>query len=371
MYKRLFFLIGTLTIHFSGISQSAPIDAKATLATRHLYQQLWKLRQKGIMFGQQDALAYGLNADKTRWIGDANRSDVKTVTGDFPAVIGYDLGKIEFDSVSNLDGVPFSKIRQDIQNTHQRGGLNTISWHLNNPTDPNKTSWDKADSTIAKIFSDPKALQTYNSWLDKVANFLASLKDTKGQPIPVLFRPFHEHTGSWFWWGAGFCSPEQYKKVWRYTVSYLKDTKGLHHLLYAYSTDRFESQANYLERYPGDDMVDLIGFDYYHRDAPKSNDEFKKQLSRMVHTLEAIADKKRKLTAITEMGLEQITVDNWWTSIVWETIKDSHLSYMLVWRNGRSDHFYSPYQGHTSAPDFIKFYNLPQTLFSKDVKVLK
>jgi mannan endo-1,4-beta-mannosidase len=55
----------------------------------------------------------------------------------------------------------------------------------------------------------------------------------------------------------------------------LKDTKGLHHLLYAYSTDRFESEAHYLERYPGDDVVDLIGFDYYHRDAPKSNDEFK------------------------------------------------------------------------------------------------
>lgn len=350
--------------------QGQPIDPKATAETQKLYQKLWKIRQKGVMFGQQDALAYGLNADATRWIGDEGRSDVKAVVGDYPAVIGYDLGRIEFDSVRNLDGVPFSKIKKDIEDTYKRGGLNTISWHLNNPVDPTRSSWDKADSTIKHLFENPQALQTYTLWLDKVATFVTNLKGSKGELVPVLFRPFHEHTGSWFWWGANYCTPTEYQKIWHFTVDYLMNKKGVHNILYGYSTDRFTSKEHYLERFPGDDNVDLIGFDFYHRNAPASNETFKKEAIRMVETLKTIGTEKQKLTAITEMGLEQITVADWWTGIVWPIIQKSDLSYILVWRNGRPDHFYAPYQGQQSAKDFVMFYRLPQTLFTKDVKKL-
>jgi mannan endo-1,4-beta-mannosidase len=365
MKKKILFLL-ILVIH----QVSAQTDKEATLQTRNLFKNLKKLSKKGVMFGQQDALAYGLNQDGSRWIGENKRCDVRTVTGDYPAVVGYDLGKLEHDSTQNLDGVPFQLIRQNIQETYARGVVNTISWHLDNPSNPKKSSWDKADSTIKHIFSDNKTLQTYSSWLDKVAAFSQSLRGKNGELIPIIFRPFHENTGSWFWWGAEHCSPEEYKKLWRFTVEYLRDKKGVHNILYAYSPDYFSSKQHYLDRFPGDDLVDVLGFDMYHRNAPESNDAFKKDMLRMVGHLKEIADEKKKVYAITEMGLEKVTEANWWTNIVSPIIQNSGLSYVLVWRNGRPDHFYAPYKGQISESDFMKFYQLPETLFSKDVKKL-
>lgn len=362
MKKNILFLL-IFMIH----QISAQTDKNATLQTTNLYQNLKKIVQKGVMFGQQDALAYGLNQDGSRWIGEKRRSDVKTVTGDYPAVIGYDLGKLEFDSTNNLDGVPFSAIRKNIQETYARGGVNTVSWHFNNPTAPKKTTWDKADSTIKHLFANKKFIRNYSSWLDKVAAFSKSLKGSKGELIPIIFRPFHEHTGSWFWWGAGHCSPEEYKKMWRFTVTYLRDKKGVHNILYAYSTDHFDSKKHYLERFPGNDLVDLIGFDMYHRNAPASDEAFKKDMLRMINELKEMATEKKKIYAITEMGLEKVTEADWWTNIVLPVIHNSGLSYALVWRNGRPDHFYAPYKGQLSEADFVKFYQLAETLFSKDV----
>jgi len=67
------------------------------------------------------------------------------------------------------------------------------------------------DPTIQRMFSDPAAMQRYDSWLDKVANFMTSLKGANGKPIPMVFRQLHEHTGSWFWWGRDHVSLEDYK----------------------------------------------------------------------------------------------------------------------------------------------------------------
>jgi mannan endo-1,4-beta-mannosidase len=112
------------------------------------------------------------------------------------------------------------------------------------------------------------------------------------------------------------------------------------------------SKAHYLERYPGNDFVDLVGFDIYHRNAPASNEAFKKDLARMISTLQEVARENKKLSAITEMGQEQLTEKYWWTEIVVPAVENTRLSYLLVWRNGRPDHFYAPFEGQQTAEDF-------------------
>ena len=224
MYKRLFFLIGTLTIHFSGISQSAPIDAKATLATRHLYQQLWKLRQKGIMFGQQDALAYGVN-----WRYEEGRSDIKDVTGDHPAIYGWDLGGTEHNSPNDIDGVPFDKMKKWISEIYNRNGVNTISWHMDNPF-TGKNAWDITPNSFASILPKGTKHDLYKKWLDNSIVFFNSIKGKDGKKVPILFRPFHELTGNWFWWCQNNGSPEEYCKLWKFTVDYLKN-KGVEYAI--------------------------------------------------------------------------------------------------------------------------------------------
>lgn len=97
-----------------------------------------------------------------------------------------------------------------------------------------------------------------------------------------------------------------------------------------------------------------MGFDLYHRNAPASNEAFKADFKRMVTTLQEVATENNKPCAVTEMGLEKVSEANWWTDIVLPVVQDTKLSYFLVWRNGRPDHYYAPFEGQKSAVNFMK-----------------
>jgi len=339
----------------------------ATEETQNLYSNMKRLSKDGLMFGHQDDLAYGVG-----WKYETGRSDVKEVAGAYPAVAGWDLGHLELGQQINLDSVPFDRIRDFAAQVYAQGGVNTFSWHLNNPLDPAKTSWDPMDSTIHRMFNDPQAMKRYESWLNEIATFMKSLKGTRGELIPVIFRPLHEHTGGWFWWGRPHTSPEDYVKLWRFTVDYLRK-HGANNLLYAYSTDGFTSREDYMDFYPGDEYVDILGFDIYHRlsaDSTKNDSgsiAFVQDARRMVETLRQIGQEKHKVWALTETGLEALPVPDWWTNTLLPIIKDAGLSYVLVWRNGRPDHYYAPYPGQQSAQDFKEFISKPSILLMDDV----
>jgi mannan endo-1,4-beta-mannosidase len=169
-------------------------DEKATQETQNLYQNLAKAQKKGYFIGHQDDLAYGVY-----WKYQQGRSDVKEVVKDHPAVYGWELGDLELGKAENLDGVPFGKMKEFIKEGYRRGGIITISWHSNNPI-TGGNAWDFSNTSIKSILKGGDKHSVFLSYLDKVADFLADLKDDKGTPIPILWRPFHEHTGTWFWW---------------------------------------------------------------------------------------------------------------------------------------------------------------------------
>lgn len=339
----IFILLG-LGLSFA---QNLPIDSKANLLTKNLYKNLQNIDSQGIMFGHQDDLAYGVN-----WKYEEGNSDIKLVSGQYPAVFGWDLGHIELDKAENLDNVPFHKMREFIQSVYEWGGINTISWHLNNPVN-GQSSWDKT-ITVKHLLPNGSHHQMYKKWLNKVAKFFKSLKDKNGNTIPIIFRPYHEHTGSWFWWGRGFCTPDEYKALWQMTIKYFRSQK-VNNLLYAYSTDYFANEADYLERYPGDEWVDILGFDFYHRNAPQSNNKFIEEVQRMVKTVQNLANQKKKVAAWTETGLEGLPISNWWTEVLLKAIQDSQIAYVLVWRNANEKHFFAPYPAQISAEDFKLF----------------
>ena len=338
-----------------------PSDPKATAETIKLYQKMLQLQSKGMMFGHQDDLPYG-----TTWYDVEGRSDVKEVCGDYPAVFGWELGHLELDHAYNLDSVKFSKISGWIKQMDHQGAINTISWHFTNLL-TGGAAWDNSSKkTVASILPGGEKNTLYNQYLDKLATFMLGLKTDKGTFIPILFRPFHEHTGSWFWWGKDLCTVAEYKALWRYTVTYLRDTKNIHHLLYSYSTDRFASAEDYLERYPGDDLIDLLGFDLYDR-----RPEYSATLGNCAKMLSKIGAEKGKIVAVTEAGGSIATDTDWWTTVLLETLRPYNMSYVLVWRNAyksTKEIAYAPEKGAPSAPDFVKFYNDPKTLFLKDIK---
>jgi mannan endo-1,4-beta-mannosidase len=330
-----------------------PSDVKATSATRFLYLNMQKLQSQATMFGHQDDLAYGLG-----WKGDPGRSDVKSVTGAYPAVYGWDLGHIEMGSDNNLDTVSFSKMKTYIKEVYLRGGINTLSWHLNNPVN-GKTAWDTTN-TVSQIIPGGKYHQKFISYLDKVAAFINDLRGADGEMIPVLFRPYHENTGSWFWWGEGNCNAADYKTLWRFTVDYLRHKKQLHNLLFVYSPSRFNSQVHYLERYPGDDYVDIVGFDTYSK--PKEYD-YVSTVDKQLADLKQVAMQHHKIAALTETGNITIPQADWWTKTLLPMLKKYNVSYVLVWRNARLDHYYAPFPGQISEVDFKLFYQDQNIIF--------
>jgi hypothetical protein len=347
-------------------AQEFPSDKDATRETVNLYRNLKRLLNKGIMFGHQDDLAYGVG-----WKYEEGRSDIKDVAGDYPAVYGWELGRIELDNAVNLDSVPFDKMKQFIHDGYERGGVITISWHLNNPL-TGKTAWDPAPGTVASVLPGGEKHELYKSWLDKIAAFMLSLKGSRGENIPVIFRPFHELNGSWFWWGGKNCTPDELKQLYRFTETYLRKVKNVHNLLYAYNTDKFYSREEYLEKYPGDEWIDIIGFDIYQANNTATNEDFARDANAMLAKLDSIAIEKNKIPALTEFGYNGLSDSTWWTSTFLKAIVSHKIAYALAWRNaginqeGKYD-FYVPYNGQVSARDFIKFYNNDKILFQKDV----
>ncbi|WP_246228665.1 glycoside hydrolase family 26 protein [Paraflavitalea devenefica] len=355
------------------MAQDHPADPQATKETVNLYHNLKKLVNSGVMFGHQDDLAYGVG-----WKYVAGKSDVKEAAGDYPAVYGWDLGGLELDNPNNLDGIPFKKMRQYIKEGYERGGVITISWHARSPLGAAKGAWDTTHGTVASILPGGDHHLLYKEWLDKVAAFLLSLKGSKGELIPVLFRPYHELTGNWFWWCRNACTPFEFKTLWRFTIYYLQQEKKVHNLLYVYNTaGDVKTKEEFLERYPDDDMVDMVSFDAYQYEDPRTNDWFVKNTSRVLGLLVEIAQEKNKLSAFAETGYEAIPYANWWTETLLKAIGDHKISYVLVWRNhgfaewNKKWHYYAPYKGQTSEADFIRFYQLDRTLFEKDVAAKK
>jgi len=342
-------------------------DKKSTKETFLLYKKLNQLVKKGYLFGHQDDLAYGVN-----WKYENNRSDIKEVAGDYPAVYGWDIAGLEKDDANNIDGVPFDKMKHYIKEANERGGISTISWHFDNPA-TGKNAWDNTPNSLKTILPGEKNHEKFTSWLDKAANFFLSLKDKKGKNIPILFRPYHELTGGWFWWGKGNGTPEDFKAAWKFTFEYLQK-KGVHNLIYVYNTSSFSSKEDYLANYPGDNYVDILSFDSYQNSDDKSGEKFISEVQNQLKIVNEIGIEKHKLIAVAEAGYEAIPDAKWWTGTLTKAIGDYKLSYVLLWRNHgwqekeQKMHYYVPYSGQISEKDFVDFYNLDKTLFEKDIK---
>ncbi|MBS7254441.1 glycoside hydrolase family 26 protein [Flavobacterium branchiicola] len=378
MKKNIFTLIAAVFIGTSCSSKTITTDTnlslsdkKATPETVALYKKLNLLTQKGYLFGHQDDLAYGV-----KWKYEKGKSDVKEVTGDYPAIYGWDIAGLEKDDVNNIDGVPFDKMKQYIKEANERGGISTISWHFDNPA-TGKNAWDNTSNAINTILPGGENHKKFTSWLDKASNFFLSLKDKKGKNIPILFRPYHELTGGWFWWGKGNATPEEFKAIWKFTFEYLQK-KGVHNLIYIYNTGSFSSKEDFLNQYPGDEYADILSFDSYQNTDDKDGKKFTTEVQKQLKIINEIGVEKHKLIAIAEAGYEAIPDPKWWTGTLNNAIGDYKISYVLLWRNHgwqekeQKMHYYVPYSGQVSEKDFIDFYNLDKTLFEKDLqKALK
>lgn len=279
--RRIGFVVVGLLLLASGCRTLGPpdeerpslVDPDASDETRALYYNLHRLSAEATLFGHHDDLAYGVHWTIEDGLAqDTLTSDVERVTGAYPAVYGWDVARVvdwtdeSDDPEDDENDKEKERVRNWILEGYDRGGVITMPWHMDNPVSGGN-SWDTTRA-VAKMLPDSSHHEIYVDKLDQFAAFAKSLETGfwswlgLGHEVPIIFRPFHEMNGHWFWWGVA--SPEDFKALWRFTVEYLRDEKELDNLLYAYSPDIFDSRDDYLEHYPGDEYVDVLGYDDYH-----------------------------------------------------------------------------------------------------------
>lgn len=337
-------------------------DKQATEETKALYSNLWTIGQKGFMFGHHDDLMYG-----RKWYNEPGRSDTKDVCGDYPAVYSLDFAEL---SDNRHEGNEETAIRRRcILEARERGMVITACAHWNNPL-TGGTAWDNTSNDVAKeILSEGSPTnKKFTEWLDRMADFVLGLKDSQGKQIPIIFRPFHEHTQTWSWWGSRCTTEQQFIDLWRFTINYLTAKRGVHQLIFAISPqiDSQKSESEFLFRWPGDDYVDVIGMDCYQGLSPTV-------FAANIKTICKISRDKSKPCCVSETGVEGFTATDYWTKQILTPATGRTLSYIVTWRNKfvagdySDNHYYSVWKGHPSEKDFLKFYKSSITFFCNDL----
>lgn len=354
------------------------VDKNATNETAALFYNLKKISKTNILFGHQDDTKRGVTDANTQWANEEHitphpsneKSDVKEVTGAYPAVYGHDFQHIaDFLSGGWFD-YERDKARQLTIEAYNRGGINTYSWHYDNPVTQTDGSfyWENSKvEAVTHILPGGSKHDVFKNSLKEVADYAKTLVGANGKLVPVIFRPFHEMDGGWFWWGATHCTAEQYKQLYQFTVKYLRDDLGVRNFIYAWSPDRnFNSLSEYLQRYPGDEYVDLVGCDNY--------EDLKVGVNYTIPSskLKIVSDyaiSKNKVAALTETGLQNLAKTDWYTQSLLKALTNQkvEIAYVLIWANTKSA-YWTPYKGHAAEADFISFKNNPYLIFSDKLK---
>jgi mannan endo-1,4-beta-mannosidase len=343
------------------------VDENATAETVALFYNLKKMSKTKFAIGQQDAF----NSFYNNISGD---SDIKKTTGHDPALLGSDFMFITDKNNNGESSNWFHQqeiiITDDVKEAYSKGMINIFCWHLREPN--HEETFYAADMTADEKATAFKSIlpggskhDWYKSKLDKVAEVVGNLKDNNGKLIPIIFRPFHEFDGSWFWWGANFCSPDEYKTAFRFTVDYLKNTKGIHNILYSFAPDNsYTTSANFLSRYPGDEYVDVIGMDNY-GDFDNQGQVGSDRANAKLKIVSDLANTKVKIAALTETGYRVTSANSpvagWFSNYLYNslTANNVEVAFVMFWNNN-NDGYYVPTPSASNASDFTSFVIKPK-----------
>ncbi len=221
-----------------------PAASPRTRAVLAYIQGLVTRHDKHVLSGQ--FLSYAPRASLT--LPEA----IHRESGKWPAYIGVDY--MNFDR-KRVDTEAADRVALAYW---QQGGLVEVNVHLPNPADPTGRDGGLNDTGV-----DLKALLAPGTplnaaWLAELDAIAAGLAELQASGVVVLWRPFHEMNGGWFWWGAK--PTADFVAVWRHMFTYFTQTKGLHNLVWIYSPNRGDNAAEY---YPGDAYADIVGIDAY------------------------------------------------------------------------------------------------------------
>lgn len=310
-------------------------DESATAATKALFLDLRDDRWNGILLGQTDANVMGVDEAGKGWFLADGRCDFHATTGRWPAVFGFEIPELTRGWMAAC-----GYIVPKIQEAHRLGGRITVAWYPENlVTGSNR--WQ--GSGVADILPGGSHHPALVRRLDEIAANLGNLRDAAGNSIPILFRCWPQSNGDRFWWGRSRCTPEEYARLFRFTVTYLRDVRCVHNFLYTYGVYFGHDQFDPIDtRYPGDEYVDVVGLDRLADDSEAAQQRFLAALSAVVD----FAEVRRKVCGVTasmlykntdETGLTICSSPNWLELGLLEPLRrhprGRRARFIVFWRN--------------------------------------
>ncbi|MDZ7261401.1 MAG: glycoside hydrolase family 26 protein [candidate division KSB1 bacterium] len=198
-------------------------------------------------------------------VGSTRLAGVHKQTGHYPAVFGQDFG---FSAPGTWDGINFrQQIVDEAIRRHHEGFIITLMWHAVRPTEDEPVTFresvqgDLTDQQWQALITPGTEIhERWKSQVDVIAWFLKQLREAG---VPVLWRPYHEMNGDWFWWGKK-SGDNGYKKLYRMLFERLVHFHGLNNLIWVYNANEVKDNVDSYEKYfPGHDIVDILATDVY------------------------------------------------------------------------------------------------------------
>lgn len=240
-------------------------NPNASDSAKRLYNYLCDQYGNHIISGQQEYCGshnYNLYADPDNYIKDNEQEFeyIQEKTGKMCALRGIDF--LNYRSNATWDD---NAAERTIQWVNEYKGIATVVWHWSVPSEEGSTDCNfyvESASANYTTFSISRALEE-GTWehevlMADIAEIAKQLTKLKNADVPILWRPLHEAEGAWFWWGAE--GPENCKKLYRLLYDQLTNVYGLDNLIWVWTGYAYSTSPDW---YPGDDVVDIVGYDKY------------------------------------------------------------------------------------------------------------
>lgn len=283
--KKILLLVIFITIVArGGLFAQVLSNPNASQITKDVYNYLYKYKND-----PDNCVIIGQNLGHKNYMLGAYQDYIVRLQDEIgitPGLLGGDLG---------LNGdVDTIQLVQMFETYFKSGGIVSLSAQMRNPWNGTYDADDQYED-FRRLLDENDTL--HNKWmleLDGLANFMEKLKDKN---IPVLWRPFSDMNGDWFWWGADEARPaKDFHDMWKYMYNYFTNERGLNNLIWVFSVNQSTIKTNNPEEwlkgyvyYPGADFVDIVGMSIFDDNLeikePTDYTDLKQFLKPMVLTL--------------------------------------------------------------------------------------
>ena len=276
---------------WSGNVQMTDDAAKAVFADAQVGQVI-RVAVKDVAAGAQGSFK------NSGWSEIASGTDYFDISGDYTLVITEDVLKSLQEGGLIIGGHDYTAVAVYLENN-------------GTALDPNKDyAFYKADTEFDATNATVEGTWENKVFTEDLKNAAAYLKLLRDADIPVLWRPFHEAAGGWFWWGKDAAS---FKSLWIAMFNYFK-TEGLDNLIWVWTTE-----GNDADWYPGDQYVDIVGRDVYNKETADCVSEYT-----------SIAENYgNKIVSLSECGTVGLISEQWASGARW--------SWFMPWYDGTNE----------------------------------